>query len=86
MATVSVDQQGRIVLPREIRRRFGIDGRAGRLRLVETPEGVLLEAPPAVATIVEGEDGFPAVTIEGLAGAVENAAVIEAIEAERAAR
>jgi AbrB family looped-hinge helix DNA binding protein len=86
MATVSVDQQGRLVLPKEIRRRFGIDGRPGQLRLVETVDGVLLEAPPARATVVEADDGLPSVTIEGLAGAVENATVIEAIEADRATR
>jgi bifunctional DNA-binding transcriptional regulator/antitoxin component of YhaV-PrlF toxin-antitoxin module len=86
MGTVSVDQQGRLVLPREIRRRFGIDGRPGQLRLVETADGVLLEAPPAEATIVDADDGLPSVTIEGLAGSVQNAAVLEAIEAERTTR
>ncbi len=86
MGIVSVDRQGRLVLPREIRRRLGIDGRAGQLRLVETPDGVLLEFPPAKATVVKENDGLPSVTIEGLTGPVENAAVIDAIEAERANR
>lgn len=86
MGTVGVDQQGRLVLPREIRRRFGLDGRAGQLRLVETQDGVLLEAPPAKATIVDADDGLPQVTIEGLTGPIANAAVLEAIEAERSGR
>lgn len=86
MGTVSVDQQGRLVLPREIRRRFGIEGRPGTLRLVETADGVLLEAPPAKATVVEEDDGLPSVTIEGLPGPVANTAVIDAIEAERSTR
>lgn len=86
MANVSVDQHGRIVLPREIRRRLGIDGRAGQLRLVETADGVLLEAPPVKAKITTEADGLPAVTIEGLAAKVDNDAVLEAIEAERSAR
>ena len=86
MAEVSVDRQGRLVLPREIRRRLGLDGRAGHLRLVETPDGLLLEAPPAQVTVTTGVDGLPSVTIEGLTGRIENEAVLQAIDAERANR
>jgi bifunctional DNA-binding transcriptional regulator/antitoxin component of YhaV-PrlF toxin-antitoxin module len=86
MGTVSVDQQGRLVLPRAVRRRFGLDGRPGRLQLVETADGVFLEAPPANATIVQESDGLPSVTIEGLPDRVRTADLIEAIEAERTTR
>jgi bifunctional DNA-binding transcriptional regulator/antitoxin component of YhaV-PrlF toxin-antitoxin module len=86
MTNVSVDRQGRLVLPLGVRRRLGLEGRAGQLRLVETPDGVLLEAPPAKVTVVTGADGLPAVTIEGLTGTVENEAVLQAIEAERSGR
>jgi bifunctional DNA-binding transcriptional regulator/antitoxin component of YhaV-PrlF toxin-antitoxin module len=86
MANVSVDRQGRLVLPLAVRRRLGLEGRAGQLRLVETPDGVLLEAPAAKVTVVTGADGFPSVTIEGLTGTVDNEAVLEAIDAERSAR
>jgi len=86
VGTVSVDRQGRLVLPRHIRRRLGIDGRPGQLRLVETADGVLLEAPPADAAVGTDRDGLPSVTIGGLPGAVRNAAVLEAIEADRATR
>lgn len=86
MANVSVDRQGRLVLPVEVRRRLGLEGRAGQLRLVETPDGVLLEAPPAKVTVETGTDGLPTVTIEGLTGTIENEAVLQAIDAERSAR
>ena len=86
MATVSVDRQGRLVLPLEVRKRLGLEGRSGQLRLVETPDGVLLEAPPAIVTVATGADGLPALTIEGLTGTVENEAVLQAIDAERAGR
>lgn len=86
MVTVGVDQQGRIVLPKSVRRRFGLDGRAGRLRILDTPDGVLLVAPPARATVHRDEDGLPAVTIDGFEGVVENEEVIEAIDQERATR
>ena len=86
MADINVDQQGRIVLPRSIRRRLGIDGRAAQLRLVETADGVLLEAPPVQATIVMKADGLPSITIAGLTGPITNDEVLQAIEAERSAR
>ena len=86
VADVSVDRQGRIVLPLEIRRRLGLEGRAGRLRLVETPDGVLLEVPPAKVTITTASDGLPAVAIEGVTGSIENETVLRAIDAERARR
>ena len=86
MANVSVDRQGRLVLPLEVRRRLGLEGRGGQLRLVETPDGVLLETPPAKVTVTTAADGLPSVTIEGLTGKIENAAVLQSIEAERSSR
>ena len=86
MANVSVDRQGRLVLPLEVRRRLGLEGRGGQLRLVETPDGVLLETPPAAVTVTTAADGLPSVTIEGLTGKIENAAVLQSIEAERSSR
>ena len=86
MANVSVDRQGRLVLPMEVRRRLGLDGRSGQLRLVETPDGVLLEAPPAEVTVANEADGLPSITIKGATATIENEAVLQAIEAERSSR
>ena len=86
MASVSVDRQGRLVLPLEIRRRLGLEGRAGQLRLVETADGVLLEAPPAKATVTTEADGLPSLSLEGRTGAIENETVLDAIDAERLSR
>jgi bifunctional DNA-binding transcriptional regulator/antitoxin component of YhaV-PrlF toxin-antitoxin module len=86
MANVSVDRQGRLVLPLEVRRRLGLEGRAGQLRLVETADGVLLEAPPANVTVSAESDGLPLLSIEGLAEPITNERVLEAIDAERSSR
>lgn len=86
MPEVSVDRQGRIVLPRDLRRRLGVDGRAGHLEVVDTPDGVLLAAPRARATVAMAEDGLPSVTIEGLSDPVTNESVLQALEAERSQR
>lgn len=86
MATLRVDPQGRLVLPLAVRRRFGIEGRSAELLVSETPDGLLIELPSSRATVTEGEDGLPVVTIEGLEESINNDSVIAAIDAERAGR
>ena len=81
-----MDVQGRIVLPRDVRRRLGIAGHGADLELRETAEGLLLELPPTVAEVVTGDDGLPAITIEGLPAPVSNDSVLAAIERERSVR
>jgi bifunctional DNA-binding transcriptional regulator/antitoxin component of YhaV-PrlF toxin-antitoxin module len=86
MARLRVDPQGRLVLPQAVRRRFGIEGRSAELVVSETSDGLLIELPSSRATVSQGEDGLPVVTIEGLEGSINNESVIAAIDAERAGR
>jgi bifunctional DNA-binding transcriptional regulator/antitoxin component of YhaV-PrlF toxin-antitoxin module len=86
MATLRVDPQGRLVLPQAVRRRFGIEGRSAELVAHETPDGLLIELPSSPATVTQGEDGLPLVTIDGLEKSITSETVIAAIDAERAGR
>ncbi|MDQ3451534.1 MAG: AbrB/MazE/SpoVT family DNA-binding domain-containing protein [Actinomycetota bacterium] len=86
MAKIRIDAQGRIVLPRDVRRRLGIAGHGADLELRETTDGLLLELPPAAARVATADDGLPAITIEGLPEPVSNDSVLAAIERERSVR
>ena len=78
--TVNVDAQGRVVIPQAERERLGMpDG--GALELVSTPEGVLLERRRR-ATVTDGEDGLPRITLEDL-DMVSNADATQAIHTQR---
>jgi len=57
--TVTIDRQGRIVVPLAERRRLGLEG-GEDLALIPTPEGLLLERRRE-ATVRIGEDGLPLV-------------------------
>lgn len=86
MARVRVDAQGRLVLPRGVRQRFGIDGRPSELVATETADGLLIELPPNRAVVSEAEDGLPVVTIEGISAPITNDSVIAGIDADRSER
>jgi AbrB family looped-hinge helix DNA binding protein len=57
--TVTIDRQGRIVVPLAERRRLGLEG-GEVLALLPTPEGLLLERRRE-ATVRTGPDGLPLV-------------------------
>jgi AbrB family looped-hinge helix DNA binding protein len=57
--TVTIDRQGRIVVPLTERRRLGLEG-GEELVLVPTPEGLLLERRRD-ARVRTGPDGLPLV-------------------------
>lgn len=59
-STVTIDRQGRIVVPLSERRRLGLEG-GEELLLVPTPEGLLLERRRD-ADVSIGPDGLPLVT------------------------
>ena len=46
------DKLGRIVIPKELRERYGFDG---KVEIVATEEGVLIQSPNYVLTKVEKE-------------------------------
>lgn len=78
---VRVDRQGRMVLPKPLRRRLGAD--PGEVTLTTTPEGALLTPVTPEATVEEGPDGLPVLR---LGRPVANEEVLAAIDAERAER
>jgi AbrB family looped-hinge helix DNA binding protein len=78
--TVNVDAQGRVVIPQAERERLGLP-HGGALELISTPEGVLLERRRQ-ATVTNGEDGLPVVTLDEV-GTVSDADAVEAIHLQR---
>lgn len=83
MAKVTLDAQGRLVVPKEHRRRLGVtDG--GELEMIPTPEGLVLEARHRVR-IEQDEDGLPSAVVEGL-GEVSNDEALAAIHDQRDGR
>ncbi len=86
MPTVTIDEQGRLVLPKALRERLGLaPGRAHRLHLWETGDGVLLEPEPTPASIDDGGDGMPAITIQSRP-TISNDDVVAAIRRDRSTR
>jgi bifunctional DNA-binding transcriptional regulator/antitoxin component of YhaV-PrlF toxin-antitoxin module len=78
---VSVDAQGRMVLPKWLRRELGAD--PGELALRRTPDGVLLTPLTPVGEVEESSDGAPLLR---LGRPVSNEVVLAAIDDERAQR
>ncbi|MGE3795301.1 MAG: AbrB/MazE/SpoVT family DNA-binding domain-containing protein [Dehalococcoidia bacterium] len=77
---VSVDRQGRVVIPLRERERLGVAG-GGTLELIATPEGVLLERHRS-ADVRIAADGLPVITIED-GEAVSNDDSLDAIHRDR---
>jgi AbrB family looped-hinge helix DNA binding protein len=55
---LDVDKVGRVVLPKEVRERYGI-GQGGRLEIVDTGSGVLLKPQMAAPLVKHLANGFP---------------------------
>lgn len=80
---VTMDRQGRIVIPRAERERLGVtDG--GTFELLTTPEGVVLERRRE-ATVDTAADGLPLVSLTD-AGTISNEGAVAAIHAVRDGR
>ncbi len=78
---VKVDRQGRMVLPKQLRRELGAD--PGEVAVTRTADGVLLSPVTPQAEVEVAEDGL---TRLRLGRPVTNDEVLGAIDAERAAR
>jgi AbrB family looped-hinge helix DNA binding protein len=80
---VTMDRQGRLVIPRAERERLGVaDG--GTFELLTTPEGVILERRRD-ATIDTAADGLPLVHLTD-AGTISNDDAVAALHAARDGR
>lgn len=79
-AEVTMDRQGRIVIPREERRRLGVEGGAV-FALLATSEGVLLERRRS-ATVETADDGLPVVRLED-GGLISNDEAVAGLHAVR---
>lgn len=77
---VSIDRQGRLVIPLRERERLGLTS-GGTLELVPVPEGILLETRRRVE-IRKGEDGLP-VAVFPDSETVSNDEAVAAIHEER---
>lgn len=78
---VSVDAQGRMVLPKWLRRELGAD--PGELALRRTPDGILLTPLTPVGEVEDSPDGAPLLR---LGRTVSNEEVLAAIDEQRAQR
>lgn len=78
---VSVDQQGRLVLPRRLRE--GLVDTPGRVLVRRTAEGLLLVPDREHGKVRDSDDGLPVLDFER---EVSNAEVLAAIDEERATR
>lgn len=61
--TVSIDDAGRLVVPRSLRRRLGLTG-AGRLEIRHVGDHVELRVAPTAISSRTGEDGLPVLESE----------------------
>ena len=77
---VNVDRQGRVVIPLRERERLGVTA-GGRLELISTSEGVLLERRRPAAVRIAA-DGIPLIVIED-SEPISNEKSIEAIHRDR---
>jgi AbrB family looped-hinge helix DNA binding protein len=89
MIYIDVDKVGRLVLPKEVRERYGIV-RGGRLELVDTGDGMLL-TPQVVATpVTHLANGFPVLKTPAnepaSGGAMDDTDLSELIASSRAER
>lgn len=80
---VTMDRQGRIVIPRAERERLGVTGGA-TFELLTTPEGVILERRRD-ATIDTADDGLPLVRLSD-AATISNDDAVAGIHAVRDGR
>lgn len=78
---VSVDQQGRLVLPRRLR--AGLVDVPGRVVVRRTAEGLLLTPDRDAGAVRRSDDGLP---VLDLGRPVSNDEVLAAIDEDRAAR
>lgn len=78
---VRIDGQGRMVLPKWLRRELGAD--PGEVGVRRTAEGVLLTPVTPVGEVQDAADGFPVLR---LGRPVSNAEVLDAIDEERSRR
>lgn len=78
---VRVDGQGRMVLPKWLRRELGAD--PGEVTLQRTPDGVLLSAVTPIGQVDEAPDGLPLLR---LGRTVTNDEVLAGIDADRSTR
>lgn len=83
MMEVTMDRQGRIVIPRAERERLGVTGGA-TFELLTTPEGVILERRRD-ATIGTADDGLPLVRLSD-AATISNDDAVAGIHAVRDGR
>jgi AbrB family looped-hinge helix DNA binding protein len=81
VTTVRVDRQGRLVLPKWLRRELGAD--PGELAVRRTADGVLLTPLTPDGRVEDAIDGTPVLR---LGRPVSNAEVLAALDAERARR
>ncbi len=78
---VRVDRQGRMVLPKWLRRE--VVDEPGEVIASRTPEGILLSAVRSPGQVESGEDGLPVLR---LGREVSNDEVLAALDEDRAAR
>lgn len=83
MADVTMDKQGRVVIPRSERQRLGVSGGA-TFELLATPEGLILERRREASVTVAG-DGLPLISLDDDA-AVSNRDTLDALHEVRDAR
>lgn len=78
---VSMDEVGRLVIPKPVRRRLGVEG-AARLELTEVEGGVILTPASDGPRLVE-RDGFLVAEREGAGPVLDWQAVREVLERHR---
>ncbi len=78
---LKVDRQGRMVLPKWLRRELGAD--PGEVSLRRTPDGLVLSAVTPEGTVEIAPDGLPRLR---LGRGVTNDEVLEGIDDERSGR
>lgn len=78
---VTVDRQGRLVLPRRLR--DGLVDVPGRVVVRRTPEGLLLVPDRDAGVVRTSDDGLP---VLDLSRPVSNAEVLAAVDEDRGGR
>lgn len=78
---VTIDKAGRVLVPKPVRDRFGLDSN-GKLDLVETPEGIFLKPEDGRSNLSRDKDGWLVISGEPTAN-VDWARLVEADREER---
>jgi AbrB family looped-hinge helix DNA binding protein len=60
---IDIDKVGRLVIPKELRERYGIT-RPGRLEVIDTGQGVLLKPDVQAPSVAHLANGFPVFRME----------------------